>query len=283
MSQPLKTRILITGGNGNIATILKRSPLAEEYTIFAPGRSELNLLNGDDVKAHLEGNSYDVLIHTAVSGGRRTKAETGDVTHANLVMTENLLRFADKFKMIINLDSAATYDRKTDILNRKEDEVWSVPSDFYGFSKYVIFQRTLAFAHAFNLRIFNIFHAHEEVDRFIKRCFICAKNNDTLVINEDKYFDFVFSEDFVKVVRHYLQHIDQQNSLYKTVNVCYTQKMRLSDVARLIINDARLIRVEKNADNNYSGDGRLLLTYNLDLAGLESSLNEFSLVFKKNP
>ena len=38
-------------------------------------------------------------------------------------MLENLLKFSHKFKMIINFDSAAIYDRSTDILNRKENEL----------------------------------------------------------------------------------------------------------------------------------------------------------------
>lgn len=272
-----KLRILITGGNGNIATILKTSPLAEEHTVFAPGRSELNLVSGEAVKAHLDGASYDVLIHTAVSGGRRTKAETGDVTHDNLVMTENLLRFADRFKMIINLDSAATYDRKTDIFNRKEGDVWTVPTDYYGLSKYVIFQRTSAFANAFNLRIFNIFHAREEEDRFIKRCFRCAANGEKLSVHEDKYFDFFYAEDFITVVRHYLRNFDNQVSLPRIINLCYSEKRRLSDIARRIINDSELIVINnEGSKSNYSGDGSLLSSLNLNLLGLDTSLARYS-------
>lgn len=218
-----------------------------------------------------------MLIHTAVSGGRRTKAETGDVTHDNLVMTENLLRFADRFKMIINLDSAATYDRKTDIFNRKEGDVWTVPTDYYGLSKYVIFQRTSAFANAFNLRIFNIFHAREEEDRFIKRCFRCAANGEKLSVHEDKYFDFFYAEDFITVVRHYLRNFDNQVSLPRIINLCYSEKRRLSDIARRIINDSELIVINnEGSKSNYSGDGSLLSSLNLNLLGLDTSLARYS-------
>ena len=45
--------------------------------------------------------------------------------------------------MIINFDSAAIYNRSTDILNRKENDLLIIPTDYYGFSKYVIYQRSL--------------------------------------------------------------------------------------------------------------------------------------------
>ena len=41
--------------------------------------------------------------------------------------------------MIINFDSAAIYDRTTDILERREEELLTIPTDYYGFSKYVIY------------------------------------------------------------------------------------------------------------------------------------------------
>ena len=119
------------------------------------------MLNFSQVKSFLENNKFDVVVHTTIYGGRRTNLENGDVTHNNLLMFENLLKFSDNFKMIINLDSAATYDRNTDILNRKEFEINTVPKDYYGFSKYNIFKRSLQYDNVYNFRIFNIFHLNE--------------------------------------------------------------------------------------------------------------------------
>ena len=147
-------RVLITGGNGNIAKMI-RNNLSFKYEIVAPARAELNILSFSEVKYFLENNDFDILVHTAISGGRRTKDENGDVTHFNLLMWENILKFADRFKMIINLDSGAIYDRSTDILNRSEDDIFTVPNDYYGFSKYLIYQRSLQYKNVFNFRIFN--------------------------------------------------------------------------------------------------------------------------------
>ena len=113
-----KTKILITGGNGNIAQIIYRN-LHEHYDITALGRNELNIVDEYDIMDYLQNNSFDILVHTAISGGRRTKEETGEITHTNLIMWENLIQFQSHFKMIVNFDSADIYNRSTDILKRK--------------------------------------------------------------------------------------------------------------------------------------------------------------------
>jgi len=173
-------KILITGGNGNIAKMINKN-LSNKYEIVNLSRTDLNVLSFEEVKKYIENNNFDILVHTAILGGRRTKEENGDVTHKNLLMLENLLYFADRFKMIINFDSAAIYDRNTDILNRKEEDLSTIPTDYYGFSKYVIYKRTLQYENVFNFRIFNIFHPNEEEDRFMKQCFIAKKKIQLLI------------------------------------------------------------------------------------------------------
>jgi GDP-L-fucose synthase len=268
-------KILITGGNGNIAKMIKKN-LLNYYDIDNPSKKELNILNGDEIEDYLNNKSYDVLIHTAISGGRRTKEENGDVTHNNLLMLENLLRFSDKFKMIINFDSGAIYDRATDILNRKEEELWSVPTDYYGFSKYMIYKRSLQHNNMYNFRIFNIFHANEEPDRFIKTCFLSKQNDRPFNIFEDKYFDFVYEDDFIKIVKHYIDNCAKQEALEKTLNICYNEKFKLSDVAKLIMKneDSNLIQImNTELKKNYSGDGSKLNELGLPIIGLRESLN----------
>jgi len=235
-------KILITGGNGNIAKIIK-SNLSTSFDIINPSHKELDILDFNTLKKFLNENKFDILIHTAVLGGRRTNEENSDVIYKNLLMFENLLFFSDKFKMIINLDSAAIYDRTTDILNRKEADIFTLPTDYYGFSKYVIYKRTLSYDNIFNFRIFNIFHANEESNRFIKSCFLAKNNNTKLTIFEDKYFDFVYEDDFIAIIKFYLDNFNILK-LEKTINICYDNKYKLSDIANIIIN--------KNNTTSYS-------------------------------
>jgi dTDP-4-dehydrorhamnose reductase len=265
------TKILITGGNGNIAKMIKNN-LSSQFSITNLGRNELNILNLTEIEKYLNNNNFDILVHTAILGGRRNKEENGEITHINILMLENLLYFADRFKMIINFDSGAIYDRKTDIYNRKEYQLLTIPNDYYGFSKYVIYKRSLIHKNMFNFRIFNIFHANEEKDRFVKLCFISNKNNTVMNIFEDKYFDFVYEDDFVKIIKYYFDNLNTQNKLEKTINISYSKKYKLSDIASLIIENKENIIIGKSESNNYSGDSTILDSLSLDLNGLERSL-----------
>ena len=138
-------KILITGGKGNIATMIKKN-LSNYYNILNPSHSELDLTNFLDLTNYLKNNGpFNILIHTAILGGRKNITDDYDIVFKNLLMNENLLKYADNFKMIINLDSAAIYDRNTDILNRTEEELNTIPTDYYGFSKYLIYKSIKTF------------------------------------------------------------------------------------------------------------------------------------------
>jgi dTDP-4-dehydrorhamnose reductase len=267
-------KILITGGNGNIAKIIRSNLNSEKYEITNLDRKSLNILNQNELKEYLNNNFFDILIHTAIIGGRRTKEENGEISHINILMFENLLKFANKFKMIINFDSAAIYNRNTDIINKKEDDIYNIPTDYYGFSKYVIYQRSLYYENIYNLRIFNIFHHNEENDRFIKSCFLAKKYNKNITIYEDKYFDFVYETDFIKILKHYIDNFNNTNILPKTINICYKEKYKLSEIAFIILKNNDKIKImNSNNYNNYSGNSSKLLELNIELLGLEKSLN----------
>jgi nucleoside-diphosphate-sugar epimerase len=272
-------KILITGGNGNIAKMIKNN-LASEFDITCICRSDFDLLDFNSVQNYLSVNSFDVLIHTAINGGRRTKPENGDLVYNNLLMFENLIKFADHFRLIINLDSGAIYDRSANIFNRAEEELVSVPSDYYGFSKYLIYNRTLGFSNIVNFRIFNIFHANEEPNRFIKSCFFAKQNGTNVVISQNKYFDFMSEADFIKIVRHYLTNLLGSQILPKTFNLSYKQKYTLSDIAFLILKDVSKIVIQSELNFlNYCGNSDKLDGLGLDLDGLEVSLCKFEHTF----
>lgn len=274
-----KINILITGGNGNIAKIIKNSLPSDNFNIINPSREELNILDLSTIKTFLINKQFDILIHTAITGGRRLKEDSCEYAYKNIIMFENILILSENFKMIINLDSGAIYDRTTDILNRDEDELYTVPKDYYGFSKYVIYKRTLNYSHIYNFRIFNLFHADEEINRFIKSCYISKNNNTIITIYDDKYFDFVYKDDFIKIMNYYITNLDSQYNLEKTINICYKEKYKLSDIAKLICKIDNINILNNNLNNNYSGNNTKLYNLPIQLDGLEKSLllykNEF--------
>ena len=191
-------------------------------------------------------------------------------------MFENIIAFADMFKLIINFDSGAIYDRDTDIYCRKEDELHTIPSDYYGFSKYLIYKRSLQYKNIVNFRIFNIFHVNEETDRFMKSCFLAKKNNTPVTIFQDKYFDFMYEDDFIKIIKYYIDNWHLESHLSKTFNLSYTDKYKLSDIASIILdNKEQIIVNDTNCLHNYCGNNDLLNEMQLKLDGLHVSLNKF--------
>ena len=278
----MSVKILITGGNGNIAKIIKKN-LYKLFDFYTPSHSELDILDYNKLKEYINDIQPDILIHSAILGGRRTKEETGEVVYKNLLMFENILKLSENIKMIINFDSAAIYDRKTDIMNRKENELYTIPEDYYGFSKYIIYKRTLKYDNIYNFRIFNIFHSNEEKDRFIKGCFLAKKNNTEFIINDDKYFDFVYEDDFIKIIKYYLDNYDKIK-LEKTINICYKQKYKLSDIVNIIENIGEQKKINIKILNleckyNYCGNNELLENISdLQLDGLEKSLEKYNIL-----
>jgi len=269
-------KILITGGNGNIAQMIKRNLNSSTYEITTLSRNELNILNSNDIKTYLMVHKFDILVHTAIVGGRRTKEETSDVFYNNILMFENIIKFSYLFKMIINFDSAAIYDRNTDILNRKESDILTIPLDYYGFSKYVIYNRTLLYNNIYNFRIFNIFHTNEENNRFIKTCFNAKKNNNEIIIYEDKYFDFVYEDDFISIIKYYFDNVANQDKLIKTINICYESKLKLSEIAMLILNNNEKINIINSVSkNNYTGNSYILNSLNINIIGIHKSLEKY--------
>ena len=61
------------------------------------------------------------------------------------------------------------------------------------------------------------------------------------------------------------------------MNICYNQKYKLSDIANLILkNDKQISILKENSCFNYSGNGDKLEKLNLDLDGLEVSLQKYN-------
>jgi nucleoside-diphosphate-sugar epimerase len=266
-------KILITGGNGNIAKMINNK-LSSEHNITLITRNDFDLLDGLSVSNYLIDKDFDILIHTAINGGRRTKEENGEVVYQNLIMFENLMKFADKFKLIINFDSGAIYNRLTNIYCREESELITIPIDYYGFSKYLIYKRSLQYDNMVNFRIFNIFHVNEEPDRFIKACYIAKKNGTNVKIYQDKYFDFMYEDDFIKTINYYINNFN--NNLPKTFNLSYTNKYKLSTIAEMILGDKNRIEIiDDSCITNYCGDSTILDKLCINLDGLDVSLKKY--------
>jgi len=172
-------------------------------------RQELDLTDPEAVKEYFRKHEYDVVIHCAVIGGSRLRPDDGEVFYKNLLMFENVV-VAFKGKIIYFSSGAALRGNP--------------PSDPYGMSKWLIDRRIETLPNAYSLRIWGCYGPGEPSTRFSAVC----KKEGHVVINQDKYFDFIDVEDVRKIVQEY---VSCKWEMPKVCNLVYPEKLLLSQWA----------------------------------------------------
>lgn len=203
--------ILITGGNGYIARQLK-AQLSPYHNITSVTRNNFDLTNHKETSNWLAYKHFDVVIHTAISGGSRLNKDSAVVLDNNLKMYYNLLDNSKSFVKLISIGSGA--------------ELYAADTP-YGLSKHVIRQSILDKDNFYNLRIFAVFDEHELDTRFIKANITNYINRNPIVIHQNKYMDFFYMEDFAKVVRFYIEN----SNVPKEFDCTYNRSHDLKGIA----------------------------------------------------
>lgn len=257
--------ILITGSHGFIARNL--IPALSEHKVYATTRETLDPLLIDSVKRFFDAHHVDIVIHTAIKGGRRLYHDDYSVFYQNLLMFENLITFGH-FNLFINFGSGAEFDRRYQINEKREKEVLEcVPIDFYGLSKNIIARTIYDTPGLLNLRLFNVFGPDESEKRFITTI-LSGKPMNVL----DKYMDFFYIEDLCKVVQWCIS-----NSInFRDINCVYPSKYKLIEIAEM----SREITGNRDPINvigtelSYTGNGDLLSTLPIKFIGLKEGMNK---------
>ena len=148
-------------------------------------RQELDLTDLGSVEKYFQEHEYDVVIHCAVIGGSRLKPDNGEVFYKNLLMFESVTR-AFKGRILYFSSGAALRG--------------DPPTDPYGLSKRLIEHRIDTIPNAHVLRIWGCYGPGELPTRFSAIC----KREGHVVIDQDRYFDFIDIEDVKKMVEEYV-------------------------------------------------------------------------------
>jgi len=132
--------ILVTGANGFIGSnIIKLLSNDINFNLFKGTRDSIDLYSIDSIEKYIYKNQINAVIHCAIEGGSRLKQDTYEIFYRNILMYENLIKFNDRYKIFINFGSGAEFDRRYDISNVNECDIFNViPTDFYGLSKNII-------------------------------------------------------------------------------------------------------------------------------------------------
>lgn len=229
-------KILITGGNGYIATSLHKS-LAAKYKVTSISRSDFDLSISTDTREWFSDKYFDVVIHTAIKGGSRLIPDSSEVLDVNLKMYYNLLDNRSHFGKLINFGSGAEL---------------CAQDTFYGLSKHVIRQSILGIDGFYNLRIFGVFDENELETRFIKGNILRYLRKEPIQIYEDKRMTFFHMSDLIHLVKSYIN----EDLKDKEVECAYDVNHSLLDIAEMInmLSEYKVpVVVQSGIGSNYIG------------------------------
>ncbi len=241
-------KILITGTNGFVGRNLKEFFEARYSESAFPKRQELNLLDSEAVEGYLDSGQFDAVIHCGV---------TLHSVEENLKMYFNIERCTKSFGKLICVGSGAEYGPGHYTPKMKEEYFGRyIPTDIYGFSKYVISKDIQAIPrNIFNLRVFGIFGKYEDYTRrFISNNICRVLSGQNISMNRDMGFDFLFVDDFAPLLEVFMLG----DPTHRSYNVCRGEGIDLSRLAEIIREvDGKDAPIEVKLDGKnpeYTGD-----------------------------
>lgn len=280
-----KKTLLILGANGFVGKNLVES-FEKKYKILKPSRKELDLKDQKAVSKFFKNNKIDVVINAAVIGGSRTEEHEDSALRNNLRIFFNLLSNKKYYKKMIHLGSGGEYDKRRSMAKIKEEQIdEQIPVDDYGLFKYTCSKVIENTENIVSLRIFGLFGKYEDYRyRFISNA-ICRNILEMpITVNQDVYFDYVYIDDFVKIVDYFINN----KVKYKFYNIGTGKRINLLTIAKKIneVADKKSkIVVKKNGLNNeYTCDNSRLLseTRGLDFESLDASIRKLCQWYKEN-
>lgn len=272
--------VLITGANGFLA-----KELAEYFQQFEPeskllltNRTTLDPTKHENVESFFSSHHVDIVVHTAVKGGKRGQKDTAQVLEDNIKMFDNLSAFSDKYKLLFNFGSGAEFDRDCDIHRIEEEKVFErEPKDYYGLSKNIITKKILDINdNIFNIRLFGCFGTNEEEQRLFRATYNKIRNGENPVIHQDKEMDFIYSKDVGLLISHIIHNYDKD--IPRDINACYQEKYNISDLIeqyKLLTNkDFYATIEEEEMAKSYSGCGDKFAALGIETFGITKGIQQ---------
>jgi len=267
-------KILITGGSGFVGRNIARV-LDPDYDIYTPTSSQLDFTDSKEVEKYFQNKFFDVVIHCAINGGRRNRQDSAFTLQENLKMFFNLMNNRGRFDRFINFSSGADFDKTKNININNHNLEESYPIQPYDMSKNIISRILKINSTAYNLRIYGVFGIDEEPDRFFRSNILRSKSGDPIEIHQDRYFDFIYIEDLILVIKHYLT--TKKELLPIELDLVYPYKNKLSDIADLFpgLNQTQIQSSKR--DKSYLGSAVKnisTLDPNLNFIGLKEGIKK---------
>lgn len=277
--------ILITGSNGFIGRNLSKQ-LKDKfgYDITELNRSNCDLLDQKSVDNFFisRNQKYDLVLHTAVEGGRRNKPDNPELVFNNLLMLYNLLTYQNYFQCIVSFGSGAELDRRYDV---NEKSINRYPIDPYGLSKSIISKLCDSESKLCNFRVFNCFGIDEQPDRMIRSNIEKYLRKENIIIHQNRKMDFFYIDDLALLIHSFIDH----NNIPKSFDCCYSDKYDLMQIADMINSlDSHKVDVQIAEQKQINPINALAKDYigpslkiNIDFIGLKKAMKIMYETYKK--
>ncbi len=154
-------KVLITGGNGQIAHSLARHPLKSSLQLISCSRKDLDITNIDSIQNEIEKYHPSIIINTAAyTAVDKAESERELAKRANVDGTENLAKLAAKHNIIlIQLSSDYVFDGSKKAPYKEDDA--TNPINYYGLTKWQAEEMVRAHCEKhFILRVSGVFSAY---------------------------------------------------------------------------------------------------------------------------
>lgn len=227
-------RILLIGANGFIGKNLKAylEKNSDLYTVDAPSKKELNILDEKNVRSYLEKNFYDVVIHAAICNPIRTGNIESNELEQDLRGFFNIEKYHCLYGKMLYFGSGAEYDKSENIISVAEVDFSNyIPKNNYGLAKYIIGKNIEKSENIYNLRIFGLFGKYENwKTTFISGACCKALKGIPITIRQNVVFDYMYIDDFCKVVTWFVNN----KPIYHTYNITSGEKIDLISIVDII-------------------------------------------------
>ena len=267
-------KIAILGARGFIGKSLIPF-LQSHHTLTPVTRDLLDLTDFVSVQKFLDQEQFDAVVNCAASYQPDQTLLTD--TRNNLSIFSNFYHNSDLFGKFINLGSGAEYDVTTNIDYAKEGSIFNCsPADSYGFGHNIKSRLCVSKENFYTLRIFGCFGVNETARRLLPKF---LNTPEIFYLENDRYFDFMSVQDLCTVIKSFIEN----TYTAKDVNCVYNDKQTLSaflnkfkEIHQINTN----VVVKSTNNNNYTVDGQLLDSLNIQLSGLETGLENYFMDFK---
>ncbi|MEI6378634.1 MAG: NAD-dependent epimerase/dehydratase family protein [Candidatus Falkowbacteria bacterium] len=256
-------RTLLTGGSGFIGRNIVEQ-LGHKHELIVPTRLDLDLADAEAVLNFIKEANVDLVIHSANIGGNRKQLGLQGVTQGNLRIFYNIIRAKKYYSRLVVLGSGAEYDKSSVITMVKESDFEkSVPKDEYGFSKYAMAKYAENVDYITHLRIFGVYGKYEDYQtRFISNSICKALLGLPVTIKQDVYFDYLFINDFVRIIDRIISDNDLLSN--KFYNLGTGRPVSLMSLANIIIREldnSSFIKIaSEGLGKEYSANTDLLMS-----------------------